>query len=91
MWTRGERELIYRNGNEVMSVSIEREPRFTLSAPRVLFRGRYVPARPPSGSQWYDVSPDGEQFVMIRPDPKAEPKKIQIVLNWFDELERPVP
>ena len=50
-----------------------------------------MPARPPSGSQWYDVSPDGEQFVMIRPDPEAEPKKIQIVLNWFDELERPVP
>ena len=54
----------------------------------------YLPDHSRNGTWAYPVlhvSADGEQFVMIRPDRDAEPKKIQIVLNWFDELERLVP
>ena len=91
VWTRGGRELIYRNGNQVLSVSVTQDPRIELSAPRVLFNGRYLASRAPSGSQFFDVSSDGDRFVMIRPDPNSELKKIQFVLNWFDELERLVP
>ncbi|GMR23975.1 MAG: hypothetical protein BMS9Abin37_2458 [Acidobacteriota bacterium] len=90
-WTRGGRELIYRNGSEVLSVSVTQEPKIELSAPQILFQGRYLVSRAPSGSVSFDVSPDGDRFVMIRPDPSSELKKIQVVLNWFDELERLVP
>jgi serine/threonine-protein kinase len=91
VWTRGGGELIYRTGGQVLSVRVEHEPTLSLSSPEVLFEGRYLTARHPSGSQWFDVSADGERFVMIEPDPETQPKKIQIVLNWFDELERLVP
>jgi hypothetical protein len=41
----------------------------------------------------YDVSPDGKQFVMVE-EPKAASQttaRLQVVLNWFDELKARVP
>ena len=43
---------------------------------------------------YYDVSPDGEGFLMIReagPTGQTSPTQIHVVLNWFEELERRVP
>ena len=37
----------------------------------------------------YDVTADGQRFVMIREDERA--RKLHVVVNWFDELERLVP
>ena len=39
----------------------------------------------------YEISPDGERFLMIRRDPGAIPDRIRIVQNWFQELEQLVP
>jgi hypothetical protein len=39
----------------------------------------------------YDVTTDGQRFVMIkRPDVSA-PQQINVILNWFEALERLVP
>ncbi len=38
----------------------------------------------------YDVSPDGKRFLMIQPD-VGPPNTIMVVLNWFNELPRPLP
>ena len=34
----------------------------------------------------YDISPDGERFVLIRGS--GESNQLVIVLNWFEELRR---
>ncbi len=38
----------------------------------------------------YAVTPDGERFLMVKPDETAQ-GNINVVLNWLDELERRVP
>ena len=34
----------------------------------------------------FDVSSDGQRFVMIRRDRSSRPTQINVVLNWFSEL-----
>ena len=41
----------------------------------------------------YDVAPDGNGFLMILDEGTESPPitQLNVVLNWFDELERLVP
>jgi Tol biopolymer transport system component len=92
LWSPDGRELFYLCGNAVMAVSVKTQPSFDIvGTPQVLFRGTYL------GSNW-DISPDGKLFLMIKPpgtsgeESAAEaPRKINIVLNWFNELKQKVP
>ena len=57
----------------------------------MLFEGQYEPR---SGNDPnYDVSPDGQRFLMLKPNEAGEaaPTQINVVLNWFEELKRLVP
>jgi len=47
----------------------------------------------PSMSAAYDVSPDGQRFLMAKDTEQATTatQQINIVLNWFEELKRRVP
>jgi len=43
-----------------------------------------------------DISPDGKRFLMIKETASGEsaaesPRKINVVLNWFEELKQRVP
>jgi hypothetical protein len=56
----------------------------------MLFEGRYEPGPLQKGN--YDVSPDGQRFLMLKPSEQAQaPAQINVVLNWFEELTRRVP
>ncbi len=90
LWSPRGDELYYRHDQQVLSVPIQRAPQFAAGAPDVLFEGDYLArARLDNNNPDYDIHPDGERFLMIRDE---EPKKkIRVVLNWFDELERLVP
>jgi hypothetical protein len=88
-WSPQGRELFYRSGDAVMAVSIKTEPGFdVVGKPRVLFRGVFaVP---------WDISPDGKKFLMVKPAGMANSAteaggKINVILNWFEELKRSVP
>jgi len=90
VWARDGRELFYRNGYKMMAVTVEAGSEFSAGRPEVIFEGRYVAAN------WYrpnyDISPDGQQFVMVRStQEEVSPAKINVVLNWFEELKRLVP
>jgi hypothetical protein len=41
----------------------------------------------------YDISPDGQRFLMLKPAARSERSPAQIILvqNWFQELKRLVP
>jgi serine/threonine protein kinase/Tol biopolymer transport system component len=97
-WSPDGRELFYLIGNTkaVMAVSVETEPTFKFGTPKILFSGTYIGALPSDGIP-YDISPDGKRFLMMK-EPTASPastesnpRKINIVLNWFEELKQRVP
>jgi Tol biopolymer transport system component len=91
VWNPNGRELFYRSGDKMMAVDIATQPGFTVGKPRMLFEGQYQPT--PVTFPNYDVSPDGQRFLMLKPSDSAEaaPTQINVVLNWFEELKRKVP
>jgi len=89
VWSPDGRELFYRTGDKMMVVSIETEPTFRAGRPDVLFEGSYRSTPIPAGQQYYDITPDGQKFLMIKRD--QAPAQINVVLNWFEELKRLVP
>ena len=56
-----------------------------------MFEGRYVSHSGPPGMQYYDIHPDGQRFLMMKEDTAQEQGRINVVLNWFEELKRLVP
>jgi eukaryotic-like serine/threonine-protein kinase len=90
-WNPNGRELFYRIGDKMMAVDIATQPSFAAGKPRMLFEGQYVPT--PGTNSNYDVSPDGQRFLMLKPSEAtgAAPTQINVVLNWFEELKRRVP
>ncbi len=91
-WARNGRELFFRYGNKMMVVEISTEPALKVTAPRVLFEGRYIRSGTRPGYPEYDVTANGRRFVMVQPvEPESAPTQINVVLNWFEELKRLVP
>jgi len=89
VWSPDGTELFYRSGNRMMVVSVQTEPTFLAGKPEVSFEGSYRSTPLPAGLQYYDISPDGQRFLMIRTD--QAPAQINVVQNWFEELKRLVP
>jgi len=90
MWTQGGRELVYREGDKVMAVSIDLTTGAT-GPPRVLFSGPY-----PDNPGWtrprsYDVTADGERFLLTKLPGEQPRPRVMVVLNWFEELRARVP
>jgi ribosomal protein L21E len=76
-----------------MAVAVQTEPAFNAGKPEALFQGKYGGITTDDGQPW-DISPDGKRFLMMKPvqAPAAEvQRKINIVVNWFEELKQRVP
>ena len=56
--------------------------------PRLLFEGQCVHSAVRTN---YDVTTDGQRFVMIQASEQQEVSQINVVLNWFEELKQQVP
>jgi Tol biopolymer transport system component len=90
VWNPNGRELFYRSGDKMMAADVMTQPSFSTGKPRILFEGQYLPGDViPS----YDISPDGQRFLMLKPSElvQAAPTQINVVLNWFEDLKRRVP
>jgi len=85
LWTQSGRELVYREGDKVMSVSVD--PATGASGPpTILFTGPY-----PDNPGWtrprsYDVTPDGQRFLLTKLPGERRQPRVMVVLNWFEEL-----
>ena len=88
MWNPKGRELFYRSGNKMMTVDVTTQGTFSAGKPRVLFEGSYVPT--PRSFQDYDISPDGQRFLMLKPEQAQFPQQINVVLNWTEELKQKI-
>ena len=89
LWSPDGNEIVYRAGDRLMAVPVRTEPAFHAGSPQELFTGVYVSR----GTRNYDIHPDGERFLMIKPVETTEGLGNQVILvqNWFEELKRLVP
>ncbi|MDA2928155.1 hypothetical protein MYX78_13175, partial [Acidobacteria bacterium AH-259-G07] len=91
LWGPEGRELFYQSDEAMMMVPIETESTFTAGSPGVLFGERYITET----GRHYDISPDGQRFLMIKEGGQTEETSARIELiivqNWFEELKRLVP
>ncbi len=84
-------ELFYQAGDGLMKVTVTTDPDLQLGTPeRVFDNGPYI-----SGlARAYDVTPDGQRFLMVKEgalEADASAPRINVVLNWFEELKERVP
>jgi len=85
-WAGNGRELFYRNGNKMLAVSIDTRNGFVASRPKLLFEGSYR-----MNVNWvaaYDVTADGQRFVMHHSRQDTGGDQIHVVLNWSEEVKR---
>ena len=93
-WTRGGRELVYLYGaNHLTAVSVETTgSTFRAGAPTTLFTKAYAT---PTLIRTYDVSPDGQRFLMIKEGAggteNTPPPNLVVVQHFGEELKRLLP
>jgi len=84
LWNPNGRELFYRSGSKMMAVDVTTSMSFSVGTRKMLFEGQ--------GLAGWDVSPDGQRFLMVKPvEQQQAATQINVVLNWFEELKRRVP
>jgi len=99
LWSPDGRELFYLSeDNTAMAVAVETKASLSFGTPKALFKNTNMGISMGSGTPW-DIHPDGKRFLMIKPPAStgaapaaAGPRpKINIVVNWFEELKQRVP
>jgi eukaryotic-like serine/threonine-protein kinase len=85
-WARGTGELFYRQGDAVMAVEVKTAPALQVGKPRRLFAGHY--SRVGGVFANYDVTADGQRFLMVRSGNQEAATRINVVINWFEDVKR---
>ena len=92
MWSKTGRELFFRSGNELLAVNVTLGSSVVAGKPVVLF-SKAMPESP-SGSAYrfsskYDVSKDGQRFVIPKSNPESsDSPRARVILNWFSDLKQ---
>jgi eukaryotic-like serine/threonine-protein kinase len=96
-WRADGRELFYETrlpggeGVSMMAVPVETtDDRFSAGTPKHLFTGPFLFFDP---VKTYDVTPDGQRFLMVQftERPPEPPNELVLVQHWFEELKRLAP
>ena len=66
IWNPKGGELFYRSANRLMAVPITTGPNLTVGPPRVVLDGQYWTTPVGLTNATYDVSPDGQRFLMLK-------------------------
>jgi serine/threonine-protein kinase len=97
LWARSGKELFYFGSDgALLRVPVEASgATWSAGTPMKLLDGPYYrSAAGGSAGRTYDVSPDGQRFLMIkapRTDASAAPPALIVVQHWDEELKRLVP
>ena len=75
-WTKGGREIVYRNGGTLMAVPITLQP-FAFGQPETLFN---VP-----NAFAFDVTADGLRFVVVNQGSNRDDVQFVLISGWFEE------
>ena len=88
IWARSGKQLFYRESGNIMGVDITTNPVFRASAPRVIIPAA-VTAPLSNGLDNFDVSPDGQRFLLHQQSSEAgQSLQINVILNWTEQLRR---
>ena len=85
IYRRSDAEFLIRDSRQLVVVDITTEPSFDWSNERLL------PISVVNAARSYDIMPDGQRFVIVAPPEEVPHPRINVVLNWFDELKERVP
>jgi len=91
LWSPDGRELFYHIDNAAMAVPVETISDFKPGKPKVLFRGSYFRPAQYGDIIFWDIDPNGKRFLILKEVAAQAPRKINIVVNWFEELKQRVP
>ena len=87
-WRKDRKELFYLGlGGKLMVVEVKGGAPLETGIPKVLFQ---MPVRVNAIGIQYCVSGDGQRFLVLEPTEET-PQRIDVVLNWFEELQQLVP
>jgi Tol biopolymer transport system component len=91
VWARNGKELFYIGADgALMRVPVEASgTKWNAVTPTKLFEGRYYNAG--TSGRNYDVSPDGERFLMIKLSGTDAGSALIVVQHWDEELKRLAP
>jgi serine/threonine protein kinase/Tol biopolymer transport system component len=96
LWMPQGQELLYvAPSGAVMGLAVPSGSSWGATTPRLLVRDGYY-TNPLDPIRTYDISPDGQRFLLIKRDTSSPPPadvsgSLVVVLNWVEELERLVP
>jgi serine/threonine-protein kinase len=84
VWSKDGRELFFREGDALMAAPVAPKGEvFSAGRPQRLFEVRFDTG---NNGPNYDVSRDGQWFVVPRQDRMPAPGELHVVLNWFGEV-----
>jgi serine/threonine-protein kinase len=79
-WNPNGRELFFRSGSRLLGVPVETGEAFRVTGPAIaLADGPYYSY---GWQRQYDVFPDGERFLLMRP--KDDQSRLNVIVNWIE-------
>jgi dipeptidyl aminopeptidase/acylaminoacyl peptidase len=87
VWSRDGGEIFYKEVDNLVSVAVTLADTVLVGERRTILDlsdyegGLY---------QQFDVSADGQRFLLILTDPDARPTRLDVIINWFADLRRQV-
>jgi hypothetical protein len=89
VWSRRGGELFYRKDRQYFSVPVTAGEPARLGRPSLMFEGDFLVASVVPGFPSYDVTPDGQRFLMVaRAGDTPRPLRLEVVLGWATDLQR---
>ncbi len=88
VWSRNGRELFFAKGNTLFATAVTLGGTFSSGSIQRLFSGPYS-FDEVTGN--YDVTPDGRHFLVPHSRVDSAPRHLELVLNWFEEVNRLTP
>ena len=85
VWSRDGKELFYRAGDDLISVAVQTSGGLVVGARHKVLDLSGFDA---GAFREFDVSADGQRFLLIRTEPDSRPTRLDVVLNWTDTLRK---
>ena len=78
-------EIFFWYEDHLLAVPVQTRPSISIGEPVRLFSTNHYVSWTNRG---YDVTADGQRFVLARIPEASMPREVRVVFNWFTELER---
>ena len=94
LWSRTGRELFYVSPTDaILRIGVEPGASWTTTPPAIVVKEGYGTATAAFPGRSYDVSPDGQRFLVLKPasEPNTAPPQLVVVQHFDEELKRLVP